>query len=770
METSNIQTEQVKEEVSFAEILFHYLHFWKWFILSVIVCLSVAFVYLRYTTQQYLVSSHVLIKDEKKGYSSSDVSVFSDLGLYPQIGTFDNEIEILLSKTLMKSVADSLKLNVAYYSDGRFKQIEIYKNTPLLVSLSNQTGWGSFLLKKNDDGSYFMQSSEPFFEKQFALSDTITSPWGLLSFKENPFGQAEFPIWVSIKHPKSLPGVSVAPLNKMATVVNVSMVTPVPQKGLDIINTLVAHYNQRAIDEKNYVANKTIEFIDERLIAISGQLKDAEVEVGNYKKEHGLADLDAQARLSLSSESEYSKKSKETSTQLEILRSVKAFLSNPANKNNIAPSNVGLTDPTVISLISKYNEEVLEKTHAQVGVQESNPIIQAYNERIALLRNELIKGISMAESSLQTTQRSLEQQANAHLSKTMSLSTQERELRELSRQKEIKESLFIYLLQKKEETGLSLALATPNAVVIDEADYFSSHVKPKDKIIWLAALLIGLLLPIGIIYIIDLFDNKLRNKEQLTQAVKAPFLGEVPQMKTEKIFPVLNVRSSIAEKFRIIASNLGFVVSGTKKTKIIMVTSTLSGDGKSFFSQNLAMSLATSGYKTLLIDLDMRKSVLNKTLSINPNKGVAMFLSDPSVKFEEIVDTTGSFNKNLDIAPIKVFPPNPAELFASSRLNDLFASLGDTYAYVIVDTAPIGLVADAFRINQFADATIYVTRSEYTHKASLPEIQTLYRDKKLKNLTVILNSVQRQNSYSYSYGYGYGYGHDKKNHYYTFDE
>ncbi|MDR1682345.1 MAG: polysaccharide biosynthesis tyrosine autokinase, partial [Candidatus Symbiothrix sp.] len=638
----------------------------------------------------------------------------------------------------------------------------LYKNTPVFVSVANQIDWGSFVLDKKDDGTYFMKSGDGDFEKQFALTDSVISPYGILTFKENPFGQAEFPIKVEIKHPKRLPLVTVAPLNKLTTVVDVSMITSTPQKGIDIVNTLINCYNQRAINDKNYVANNTIQFINERLTDIAGELETAERNVESYKKTHGLSDLQAEAQISLTSQTEYTKKSVETATQLSILRSVKTFLSNPDNKNNIAPSNVGLTDPTVISLMNKYNEEVLNKARATVGMKEKNKMVAEYDQRIALLRDELLKGIGIAEAGTQTSLRALENQANAYLSRTMSLSTQERESRDLYRQKEIKESLFIYLLQKKEETGLSLALATPNAIVIDVADASSFPIKPKSNIIILAALILGLIIPIAVIYVLDLFDNKLHSKEQLIQVVKAPFLGDVPQAKSAKIFPVLNVRSGIAEKFRIIASNMGFVVPN-KKQKVIMVTSTYSGDGKSFFSQNLAMSLATLGYKTLLIDMDMRKSVLNKTLSINPSKGVAMFLSDATIKLEEIIDKTGSFHKNLDIIPIKVFPPNPAELLISARLDELFHSLDPEYDYVIVDTAPIGLVADAFRINQFSDATIYVTRADYTYKSSLSEIQHLYSDHKLQNLTTILNAVPISNNYVY-------YGHDKrKNNYYSHD-
>jgi capsular exopolysaccharide synthesis family protein len=301
------------------------------------------------------------------------------------------------------------------------------------------------------------------------------------------------------------------------------------------------------------------------------------------------------------------------------------------------------------------------------------------------------------------------------------------------------------MLQKKEETGLSLALATPNAVVIDAADC-GSPVSPKTRIILLAALLIGLIIPFSVIYIKDLFDNKLRNKDQLIQAVKAPFLGDVSVNKLGKVFPVSNVRSEIAERFRIITSNLGFIASGNQ-TKVIMVTSSFGGEGKSFFSQNLAMSLATSGKKTLLIDLDLRKSMTNKTLELNPKEGIALFLSDLRVSVSDIIDVSKNFHKNLDIVPIKVFPPNPAELLASERLDLFFDTAKENYDYIVVDTAPIGLVADAFRINQFADATIFVTRTDYTYKSALSEIESLYRSNKLHNLTVVLNAVSTPKSY-----------------------
>ncbi|MCC8146185.1 MAG: polysaccharide biosynthesis tyrosine autokinase, partial [Bacteroidales bacterium] len=740
---NNILSNENQSGASFSEVFFHYLSYWKWFLISVIVCVLVAVIYLRYVTPQYNVVSKVMIKDEKKGQTGLDLNVFSDLGLTQQIGTFENEIEVLRSKSLMKEVVDSLKIGITYHKKGRLKKEEVYRKTPVYVTLTNQSGAGSFILDKAKEGDqYTIKGLSDEYEVSFNLNEEVISPWGVLSFELNPFGTVEYPIEVEIKDPRNLPVIEITPINKLTTVVNISTITPVREKGVDIINTLVYIYNQKTISEKNYVAHNTINFINDRLDYIFGELKTAEKKVEDYKRSEGLTDIEAEAHLFLGAQTEYTKKISNAEVQLNILRDVKNFIMDPQNIGNVAPSNVGLSDPTILSLIQRYNEEVLSKNTATIGMTANNPVLKDYDDRIALLRENLIKGVSISEKGMQTELQELRNQEGIYFAKNLGLSTQERESRELYRQKEIKESLYVYLLQKSEETGLSLALATPNAVVVDSADPTPLPVKPKKKAIILVALLIGFIIPITIIYIKDLFDNKLRSKDQLKKVVTAPFLGDIPQAKAGASFPVTNVRSGIAEKFRIVASNLSFIIpvkAGQAKT--IMITSSFSGEGKSFFSQNLAMSLATSGNKTLLIDLDMRKSMLNETLEMNPSEGIAMYLSDPKIQIQNIIDKSGKYHKNLHIIPIKIFPPNPAELLASKRLDLLFETVKKDYSHIVVDTAPVGLVADAYRINQFVDTTIYVTRSNYTFKSQLDEIQSLYRDNKLNHLTTILNAV-----------------------------
>ncbi|GHT53511.1 tyrosine protein kinase [Bacteroidia bacterium] len=754
MEQENLQLgNNDQNEISLVETFFHYLSYWKFFVIFIIACLALTCAYLFYTTPLYSVGSRVMINDNQKGQVNTDYSnAFSDLGIIAPKSNLDNEIEVLRSETLRQNVADSLHLEVSYFIESGIKQYEIYKNTPFFVSVAHVEKTGSFTVEKADQNVLSIHSGKENFNQIVKLGEDVVSPWGLLRFRENPFGMAPYPITVIISNPLLLPRISIASINKTSNVVEISTVIANPQKGKDIINTLINIYNQNAINEKNYVANNTIHFINDRLDIIAKELGVAESDVERYKKDQNITDLGAQGQLLLASSGEYKQKISNAEIQLDILLSIKNFLSQASNAGNLLPTNVGLSDPTILSLINSYNITLLEKQRNTAGMNENMPNVIEYNKQIAQIKDDLLKGINFGESTSRLTIRGLRNQESQYLGQARGLSTQERESRELMRQQTIKEQLFIYLLQKKEETGLSLAMATPNAKIIDEAS-LSNLVSPKKSILLLAALIIGLIFPIGVIYIKDLFDNKVHTKDDITRLVKAPFLGEIPVIKDmSEPFPVLKVRSGVAEKFRIITSNLGFIVSG-QRTKVINVTSAAPSDGKSFFARNLALSLATGGKKTLLIDLDIRKSVLLRTLDIETQHGSVYFLSNPTAKLSEIVHI-GKYHKNLDIIPVKIYPPNPAELLASERLETLFREVGRLYEYIVIDTAPVGLVADAYTINQFVSTTIYVVRAGHTYKQALNEIQDIYRDKKLNNLTVILNAVPMTARYGYNYHYG----------------
>jgi len=762
MAPNNFQSENIEqqEEVSIIEIFFHYLRFWKFIVLSVLICLGLAYIYLLYTTPEYSVASTVLINDDKKGQMTDAASTFSDIGVIQPMSNLDNEIEILRSQTLMKSVVDSLQLNISYFKSGKIKKREIYKETPVFASFSKIMAPGSFIVDLASENVLSVRSNKENFSQNVEIGKELSTPWGILTFRSNPFKTESFPIEISVDL-FYFPKVDISSVNKTSSVVQLSIITPTPKKGQDIINTLVAHYNKNAIDDKNYVANNTIDFIDNRLGSVSGELQTAEKNVEDYQKQKGITDLQAQGQLILSSSSDYSKQISDASLQLELLKNLQDYLMNPANKDNALPSNLGISDPTVITLIGKYNDQNLEKKKATGGMMENHPMLIEYNNQIALIRADLLRGIEISEKSIQSTINAFQRQDNMNMSKARDLTTQARESGDLLRTQTLKETLFTYLLQKRADTELSLVTATPNGKVIDPALVNGIPVKPKKMIILLAALMVGIIIPIIVIYIRDLFDNKIHTKEDVTRVISAPFLGVVPVTKDADPFPVLKVRSSMSERFRTIISNLEFIV-GSERRKIISVTSFTSGDGKSFFSRNLAMSLATIGKKTLLIDLDLRKSILVKTLGMtNIEKGSALFLSDPKIHLNDIIDTSHVFHKNLDIIPVHIFPPNPAELLSSQRLEQLFQTIGRDYEYVIVDTAPVGLVADAYNINVYSLATIFLLRSDFSLKKSLPEIQEMYKEKRLNNISVVLNAVSDENIYGYGH-YG-NYKHD----YYT---
>ncbi len=759
--SSTNSSNTIKEEHSFIEIIVSYLKYWPLFLISLIVCIGSAFAYLRYTTPQYYVSAKVIIKEGEKNQAGVDVSTFNDLGIVTQTQNLDNEIEFLLSKELRKSTVDSLGFGVSYYKEGRIKDNEIYKNSPVFVSVIDFVSAGYFTISKISGNALVIESDKQNFKKIVQFDEQFHSPWGILSIQSNPWGSARYPIIVGINHPQDLPNVNVKPLNRVSCVVNVSLVTPCPEKGKDFVNALIDIYNQKTIEEKNFTATNTNQFIDERLAIISGELGSAEKNVGDYKQSQGVTDINTETQLFLSKTNDYNSQIAEKEIQLNLLKFTKDFLNNPENTNNIVPANVGLTDPTILNLVSKYNQEMAEKNNATAGMKAENPQLKEYNAKVQTLKEDLLKGIRISDASLQLTTQELRKQGNLYASKTRILTTQEIELRDLYRQKEIKESLFIYLLQKREETGLSMALATPNAKILDKASYSMTPISPNSNQIYLMGLLAGLVIPISIVYTKNLLDTKLRSKKQLTNAVKAPFLGEIPKVKGNDPFPVLKLRSGMAEKFRLISSNLNFITGGSQKDKVVIVTSTVSGEGKSFFSRNLALSLATSGKKTLLIDLDMRRSQMHQVVDLNVEKGLAIYLSDSDTQVNEIIDTSGCLHKNLDIIPTKNFPPNPAELLDSPRLEKLFEELKGKYDYIILDTAPLGLVADVFRINQFTSACIYVVRENYTNKYILKDIQELYKNHRLKNLTCVLNATSQSGKY--------GYGDYKHNYYHNED-
>jgi capsular exopolysaccharide synthesis family protein len=752
---------ETENEISVAELFFRYLNEWKLFAASILICLGIAVTYILFSSPKYKVISTILISDDKKGNVEQDLSMaFSDLGIFQQKTNLDNEIEILRSQTLMSKVVDSLHLDVCYFKETKTKTVEIYNNTPFFVTVKDclHPGYLTIDLTNNEtlsvSGDNFHEETE--FEKE------LMTPLGLITITRNPYGTEIVPIITEIC-PDILPEVTINTVNKTSSVVEISIVTENREKGKDIINTLIELYNSDAITEKNYTASNTIQYIDKQLKVISGELNEAEKDVETYRKNKNVMDLHTQGQILLTSTTDYVNHINTINTQLLILQKTRAFITNSDNSKNIIPSNDGLTDPTILGLIQAYNAEILDKEKQTVGMKDNFPVVKDFEKRISILRENLRQGINNSISSMELTLRELRHQEGMYRAEASTMPTKERESRELLRQQNTKEFIVNYLAQKREETGLALALATPNAKIIDAAKPSKQPVEPQKLVIILAALVVGIVVPAAIIYLKELFNTTIQSREDVQKTIKATFLGEIPVNKNNEPLPVYRLRSSISEKFRLISSNIEFTV-GNKKTKIISVTSYIPSEGKSFVARNLAYSLASTGKKTLLLDTDLRKSVIRQNMNIKTDKGTTLYLANTSIKLNEVIDI-GSYHKNMDIIAVKVYPPNPTELLYSDRLVQLFEELKEfQYEYIIVDTAPVSLVSDSLILNKFSDTTIFVLRCGHTSKSFIKEIQNIYQNKKLNNLTWVLNAVPESEHYGYRYHhskYGYYYQDEK---------
>lgn len=752
--------------IDLVELFFEYLRNWKWFLLSGIVVLGLTVLYLLSTTPSYRVTSKILIKDEKGGQVMDITNAFSDLGLGLQgSGTnIENEIEILKSKNLLQKVGDTLGLYATYYEKRGLRNVELYNLSPVLIEnieyeKKSASAYTFEIRSEKGDDTFTVEDKVSKEEKKVKLGDLVIMPDVTFKLVKNPkiiLDDKDIRIKATLRKINYNPGIEAVKIGKYADVIEITSIGASPNKLIDIVNAVIYFYNEQAVEDKKKVSKETIAFIDNRLADISGELTEAEVDVERYKQGQNMADLQAESQAYLSSSSEYGKKVAETELKLNLLSSIENYLNSSEHKDQIVPSNLGIEDPTLLSIMKEYNEHQLEKARVTKGMSGSNPVLKTYEDRTALLRKNLMESVRNVRSGLRISRNELQKQENLFSSRIRGLSTKERRTRELYRQQSLKETLFIYLMQKREEAGLFRTAIMPTSKVIESAHRLPyGPVKPRRAIILLAAMLIALIIPAIIIYLRSLMDYKISNLDELASLVSIPLLGEIPINTTgHEILTADDDHTAIGEKFRLVCANLDFMLSG-QRNKTVMVTSSISGEGKSFFSANLASALSHIGNKTLLINLDVRKADLAELYGVYSKIGITSYLSDKTIKPEEVIQSSGTEYPNLDIVPAGIIPPNPVALISSPRLGELFEAVKGKYDYVIIDTPPVGLVADALLVNKFANLTVYVVRAQETHKNYMRQVQHLYDNNKLKNMALVLNSVDYNKRYG-AYGkYGY---------------
>jgi tyrosine-protein kinase Etk/Wzc len=768
---NSIQTDNTEQDFNIRAIVDQYAAHWRWFMLGMMISLSIAYVYLRYTIPQYKAATTILVKDEKKGGLSSELSAFADMGIGGVKNNLDNEIEILKSRTLVESTIRKMNLSVTLMSKGKIISSDLYKNAPIIVTFLNkkqdfEERTATFEFKAIASNSFELQEEAEnkmllTSKKTYHYGESIPSKLGAFVINKslvNPLshGESATTIQIVITPLEKLVNsyrsrLTVNPLSKTSSVVELSIADPVVEKAEDFLNNLVKNYNEDAAADKNFISENTSRFIANRLALITEELDGVEQNVQDFKNSNRLTDIETEAKLFIEGSSEYDKKGVEADIQLNMIGSMLDFMKK-SKKADLLPNNIISGEAT--ELIGDYNKLVLDRNRILKSATESNPSVIKLDSQIESLKSNVLASLTRMKSNLQIQKRDLNGQEGLLNSKIGKIPVQERQFRVIARQQKVKEELYLYLLQKREETAIAMAATEAIARVVDEAKGSEVPVSPKKNIIYLAALLLGLLVPFGVIYVNDLLDTKIKSRLDLEGKTLIPFIGDVPTSDTPSELIQSESRTSSAEALRIIRTNLEFMVSKVPEgqAKTIFLTSTFPKEGKTFVSVNLAGTFALSGKKVLLIGMDIRSPRLDEYLTL-PDRGVTNYLSSKNLVLEDLIVKYDGF-EDFHVLPAGVIPPNPAELLMNKKVDTLFETLKNQYDYIIVDTAPVSLVTDTLLIAKHADCFIYVARANYLEKRMLAIANTLYKDQKLPNMCLLLNDTDSTKGYGYGYGYG----------------
>ena len=781
----NNMNEQDEEKINYQELLFRYIIHWPWFVASVLICLIGAWVYLHFQTPVYQVSASIMIKDDKKGGGSTDLENLGIGGVITSTQSIDNEIEVLRSKTILKEVVNNLELYITYYDEDEFPEKELYQTSPVIVNLTAQEadklpGSALLAMKLSPEGvldvnlKVGLNEYNQRFEKLPAVLPTDAGTFGFALKDSLSGGQMEGhkgerhiravvsrPFGVAKGYQESL---SIVPTSRTTSVAVVSLMNTNIQRARDFINKLMEMYNRNTNNDKNEVAEKTREFINERIKIIDEELGSTEDKLEAFKRNAGLTDISSDAKLAVSGNAEYEKRRVDNGTQINLVRDLIKYINNPSNEYELLPGNIGLSDAGLTTQIGRYNELIIERKRLLRTSTESNPMIVNLDTSIRAMKSNVQAAINGTLQGLLIVKADLEREAGRFSRRISDAPGQERQYVSIARQQEIKAGLYLMLLQKREENAITLAATANNAKIIDEPVATGGPLSPKPNMVYMIALVLGVGMPVGVIFLIGLTKFKIEGRGDVEKLTRLPIVGDVPltNEKAGSIAVFENQNTLMSETFRHIRTNLQFMLENDQK--VILVTSTVSGEGKSFISSNLAISLSLLGKRVVIVGLDIRKPGLNKIFNI-PRKelGITQYLSNPEKNLMDFVQPS-DVSKNLYILPGGTVPPNPTELLARDGLDKAIETLKKNFDYVILDTAPAGMVTDTLLVGRVADLSVYVCRADYSRKAEFTLINELAADNKLPNICTIINGLDlKKKKYGYYYGYGkygkyYGYG------------
>ena len=781
-----MEQQHTEESIDLRAIVHSVIDNWYWYVISIVLCIAAGLVYLKMADPIYEVTSSVILKQEKS--APEEMLLLQDFGFEGGTNNIDNEIGVFKSSDLITKVVTAQEFYISYRGERRFNLFyspELYKESPVYVRWEDiepeSIPYTVHLeLSKKREGievvAKFTTGGDEHSEKAL-----LTSLPGYIDIAPGKFyitaqdstNQEWSFIVASISNPVSVAknianNLSVSTSTKTSSQLEITLKTANRRKGVDFLKALIEEYNRDAVKDKNQIAYNTAVFIEERLKEISSELSLVESEVEAFQRQNEIADIPTQVAGYIQKDEGYTVKRNEIETQLNLISYIEQFISKPENKNKLIP-NLGVKDPGLSAVIHNYNELLIEKSRVESASSEANPALKQMNARVDNMLQSIRASLANEKSASQIALRDMERENAVNNLQMRRLPTVSRQYNDILRQQEVKSSLFVYLLQKREETNLTQAAVAPKAKIIAKPIAGTSPVAPRKMIILLAALMIGIIIPAGILWLREMFKTKIENINDLNDLRDISIIGDIAAVKDfgadeSRVVVKANDHSPVNEMFRTLRSNLLFMIS-EKDQSVILVTSTISKEGKTFVASNLAKVLSLMEKKVLLVGADFRNPQISNTMTIKKSStGLTSYLAGITNDYHEIIEKVDEHLFVMQTGPI---PPNPNELLAKPRTGDLIQRLKKEFDYVVIDSAPVGLVSDTFTIAKYADATIFVMREKFTEKDSIHFLNNLYAEKRIHNVAVVLNQTETltrmgRYGYGYKYSYRYKYGYNNK--------
>ena len=758
--------QQEEQIIDFSAFIRKYKRYWWLFLLSLVACMTLAFVYLKFAKRVYNIKSVVLVSQEDNS-AGAGANLMKSMKLMGQGSKVDDEMIVFSSQELCTQVVKQLKLNRTYTEDkGLLKPTREHYNTSPIEVIAPEEMYDTlssvkFKIDVNKQGLADIKVNSGSHKlaniKGVTLPATVKTDYGVFAVQATPKFKLGEPCHIQarlmgyqVRAEKLNSQIKVKLATKKSNGINLSIAETNKSRGIDILNKLMTLYNQRGQQEKDEEAINTAKFIDERLALIYKGLTSSEADIEAYKRANNMVDPDLQIKTSVSKQDVADQTIIRLETNKQLLGMVKDFMSNPANKQSYIPFDV---DPSSSGAIKAYNNLLVKRQELAQSAKDDNMALKQIDEQIETMHANVLQSVNTSIRGLDLQLAKARSQSNENAGNLSKVPTQEREARELLRQQGIQNTLYTFLLQKREENSLLLAATTPKGKIVDHAYAQNTPISPNRMIVLAIALLAGLMLPLMLVYLKDLFTTKFSNQEELEEISQVPFIGHIHHNRHNTPLVVKDGKtSSIVELFRYVRNNLQFLLN-KEDDKVILVTSSASGEGKSFISVNVAASFALLGKRVALVGMDIRSPKLATMLNLNEMPGVTSYLSRSDVTLGQIVQPCQEV-KGLDVFVGGAIPPNPSELLLGDRVKDLFRELREQYDVIIVDSAPVAMVSDSFALDKYSNATVYVTRANYTKRNFIKFMNRIAANKQLKNMCVVLNDTKPSGDNTYGYGYG----------------